>query len=91
MPLFTEKQARAAVNILTRNAHHTVERGLVQLQFKKPGEPKNKAISTRKSAYAGELGSDNGEIEVAMHSTAAKRCVELLNMLARIWQVNIGN
>ena len=35
--------------------------------------------------YAGELvvsgGSDNGETEVAL---AAKRCVELLNMLANI-------
>ena len=38
--------------------------------------------------YAGELvvsgGSDNGETEVAL---AAKRCVELLNMLANIWAV----
>ena len=49
---------------------------------KKPGEPKNKAISTHKCMLENwlSLGSDNGEIEVA---TAAKCCVEWLNMLAK--------
>ena len=39
--------------------------------------------STRKCMLENwlSLGSDNGETEVA---TAAKRCVELLNMLAKI-------
>ena len=60
-PLCTEKQARAAVYILTRN---TAEHGL-------KSEPKNKATSTRKCML--ENWDLTMTIEVA---TATKRCVE---------------
>ena len=68
MPLCTEKQARAAAYILTRNVRiQQFERGL-------KSEPKNKDTSTQCMLENQlSLGSDNGEIEVA---TAAKRCVE---------------
>ena len=68
MPLCTEKQARAAVYILTRNVR-------IQYfpQFER--EPENKDTSTHKCTLENQLslGSENEEIEAA---TAPKRCVE---------------
>ena len=95
MPLCTKKQACAAAYILTRNAHiqdHHSRSWTCSVfgpKFKKLGESKNKAKYTH--VYVGELVVlTMGEVEVA---TAAKHCVELLIMLAKIravnWKLNI--
>ena len=84
MPLCTEKQARAAAYILTRNAsiqcsqQLSVDSSSFGLKFKKLDKP-NKAVSTRKCILENwlSLRSDSGEIEVA---TAAKRCVEIVTV-----------
>ena len=66
----TEKQARAAAYILTRNV-----RIQYSPQFDRGLESEPKDTSTHKCVLENQLSlrSDNGEIEVA---TAARRCVE---------------
>jgi len=86
IPLCSEKQARAEAYILTGNAHIQYQLSVNSLSFVvliiKSQASQTAKLSTPKCMLTiGCLWDLSGENEVV---TAAKRCVELLNMLAKI-------